>query len=550
LPTGSSSDISNRYFLMSLTASILTAIPSHAPGNYWRGLQKADELWRAYRENTLPVANVIQAVSESLPDPELALQPGSDGSGLAYDVLICGGTLGILLGAALARQGWRVALLERGILKGREQEWNISRNELMTFVEMGLLSEEQLVGAIATQYNPARISFIPGQDLWVEDILNIGVDPVYLLEALKQVFLAAGGQLYEQTPFVSATVHANGVVVMAGERQFKARLLIDGMGHFSPIARQARQGQRPDAVCLVVGTCAQGYAQNESGDLIVSFTPAKHQCQYFWEAFPARDGRTTYLFTYVDAEPSRPSLERLFDDYFALLPDYQHTALDQLTFKRALFGFFPAYRQSPLRYPWDRTLAIGDSSGNQSPLSFGGFGAMVRHLSRLSQGIGAALSADQLSAADLGLLNPYQPNLSVTWLFQKAMSIGVNQTLDENHINQMLATLFADMAALGDDVLRPFLQDVVQFGPLARTLLRTSLYHPGLVAKILPQVGLGSIINWSGHYGTLASYSLLNALQERLFPGEKSSIPGSWLGAYRWQRWQDALRFGSGGDWG
>ena len=77
------------------------------------------------------------------------------------------------------------------------------------------------------------------------------------------------------------------------------------MGHFSPIVQQARKGDKPDGICLVVGSCAQGYTNNNTGDLIASFTPILNQCQYFWEAFPARDGRTTYLFTYVDDHPDR-----------------------------------------------------------------------------------------------------------------------------------------------------------------------------------------------------------------------------------------------------
>lgn len=46
-----------------------------------------------------------------------------------------------------------------------------------------------------------------------------------------------------------------------------ARLLIDCMGNFSPIVRQARWGQRPDGVCLVVGTCSRGFPpeQNTTG---------------------------------------------------------------------------------------------------------------------------------------------------------------------------------------------------------------------------------------------------------------------------------------------
>ncbi len=47
--------------------------------------------------------------------------------------------------------------------------------------------------------------------------------------------------------------------------------------------------------------------------------------------------------------------------------------------------------QSPLKPAWDRVLQIGDASGIQSPLSFGGFGALTRHLPRLHGAISQAL---------------------------------------------------------------------------------------------------------------------------------------------------------------
>ena len=65
--------------------------------------------------------------------------------------------------------------------------------------------------------------------------------------------------------------------------------------------------------------------------------------------------------------------------------------LDQLEVQRILFGFFPTYRDSPLQPPAARVLQIGDASGVQSPLSFGGFGAMTRHLARLTASVNEAL---------------------------------------------------------------------------------------------------------------------------------------------------------------
>lgn len=508
---------------MSITEEVLAKIP----GSPLEGLRRVDALWRALREDTLPVPNKVEISDRSL-------------TSVDWDVVICGGTLGILIGAALVKKGWRVTLIERGILRGREQEWNISRQELNTFVELGLLSESELESAIATQFNPVRVSFSEDANIFVRDVLNIGVDPVCLLETLKQFFLKNGGNLIENTPFENVVIHPNGVCV---NRSINACLMIDAMGHFSPIVRQARQGKKPDGVCLVVGTCAKDFTENEAGDLIASFTPIQKQCQYFWEAFPAKDGRTTYLFTYLDADRDRFSLETLFDDYFRLLPEYQNIELNQLEFVRALFGFFPCYRQSPLDLEWDRILPVGDSSGNQSPLSFGGFGAMVRHLKRLTNGIDQALRYEMLDRSALSLLQPYQPNLSVTWLFQKSMSVGINQKANPDQINQLLATVFAEMQQLGEPVLKPFLQDVVQFLPLTQTLLKTGILHPALVLKIIPHVGIFALLDWILHYFNLASYTVLYSMAQNFKP----SLPPSQQ--YVWNRWLEAWQYGSGNDY-
>lgn len=513
---------------MSLTEQILSKLGS------LEALRRADQLWQACREETIPFNAVVKENAAPLDSVD-------------WDIVICGGTLGILLGAALAQRGWRIALLERGILRGRDQEWNISRQELQVLLTLGLLSPEELEQAIVTEYNPGRISFHNGIELWVENVLNVGVDPVFLLETLKTKFLESGGQLFEHTAFEAAIIHPNGVNVTTAATEahsFTTRLLLDGMGHFSPITRQARQNQKPDAVCLVVGTCAQGFSENQTGDLFASITPMQNQRQYFWEAFPAKDGRTTYMFTYMDAHPSRPSLEALFEDYFRLLPQYQNVELSQLQFQRALFGFFPCYRQ-PLKATWNRILAFGDSSGSQSPLSFGGFGAMIRHLQRLTNGIHAALEADQLRHQNLSLLQPYQPSLAVTWLFQRAMSVGIEQTIPPEQINQLLSSVFEQMQRLGDSVLKPFLQDVVQFWALAQTMALVAIAQPQQVLKVIPQVGIVTLLEWMLHYTALAAYTGLY----RVGKACQSWLQLPILQSYTFHRLLEAWQYGSGQDY-
>jgi lycopene cyclase CruP len=510
--------------------SIAAQTAAQFPADTFVNLARADKLWQNLRQGQIPQREMVVSSDEYLKTIDV-------------EIMIAGGTLGIILAAALQQRGLQVAVVERGELKGRVQEWNISRAELMVLVELELLSEAELADSIASEYNPGRISFPNTPDIWVRDVLNIGVDPVYLLATLKAKFLERGGKLLEFTSCDRVTIHPNGVEISLGASQLTSKLFIDAMGHFSPLAAQARGNVKPEGICLVVGSCATGFEQNQTGDIFAAITPVEHQCQYFWEAFPARDGRTTYLFTYLDAHPDRFSLEFLFDEYLRLLPTYQNIELAQLNFHRCLFGCFPFYRDSPLKTLWERVLLIGDSSGSQSPVSFGGFGSMIRHLSRLTDGIEMAIQADSLSNQDLQLLQPYQPNIAVTWMFQRAMSVGINQTVDPDRINNLLAAVFQSMEHLGDDVLRPFLQDVVQFPALSRTLFQTSISHPLAVIPIVPHVGLITLLDWLINYINLGGYSGLDSIGQILTP-LISKLPPSQQ--YRYRQRLQAWKYGAG----
>lgn len=461
----------------------------------WESLMRAEQAWQTCKSGGPPARTVVFESSAPLEPPD-------------WDVVICGGTLGILLGSALVERGWRVAIVERGRLRGRDQEWNTSRQELACLVELGLLSPTDLGAVIVSEYPATQVRFLGGGHCRIPDVLNIGVDPVGLLAQLLERFRAWGGVLLEETDFRQATIHPQGVeVTVQGENRLRARLLIDGMGQFSPIVQQLRRRGRPDGVCLVVGSCATGYRDDREADLMATITGVAEDCQYFWEAFPARDGRTTYLFTYVDADPRRGSLIGLFEDYLRLLPDYQGTPLEELHFKRALYSFFPAYRDSPLRSDLARLLLIGDASAQQSPLSFGGFGSMLRHLPRLLSGVDRALAANRLDRAALQSLQPYQPNIAVSWLFQRAMRPAVGQNLPPEQINRLLGVVFEEMAKLGPEVLKPFLQDAVRWDGLTRTMLAAFGRDPLLIAGVVRQVGLPTLVEWLGHYLNLGLYA-------------------------------------------
>lgn len=516
----------------------------------YAALKQADEQWLQLRTRKSATGPAPQVVCR---DVGSCLKDVSETE--VFDAVVCGGTLGIFVAAALALKGFKVVVVEKGRLQGRAQEWNISRKELDELVNYGLLSVESLENVITAEFNPNRCGFKGAVEVWVEDILNLGVSPLKLIELVKKKFLEIGGSIFEGLGVSKVNIFDDAAVLLLDNgRRLYSRLVIDAMGNFSPIVRQIRWGQQPDGICLVVGTCARGFESNTTSDIIYANRPVipvgQSKLQCFWEAFPAGSGprdRTSYLFAYMDVNPERPSLEQMLEMYWDLMPEYQNVQLNNLQIMRVLFGLFPTYRSSPLSASFDRVIQVGDASGVQSPISFGGFGSITRHLGRLAHGISESLEEDFLDKGSLTLLNPYMPNLSASWLFQKAMSTQTDSVERMDFINTLLATNFQCMQKLGDPVLRPFLQDVIQFGPLAKTLGSVILNRPDILPSIFRKVGLQAILDWTVHFMWLGVYSILSrAVTPWLLP-RIAKLPKK--KQFIWRRRFDAWKYGSGLDY-
>ncbi|CAL9748515.1 unnamed protein product [Musa acuminata subsp. burmannicoides] len=516
-------------------------------------LKRLDLVWSNICSESLEAEKVPEVVSRV---------PGSskiseleEKAGCSFDVLVCGGTLGIFIATALVARGLHVAIIERNLIKGREQEWNISRKELLELVEVGILTKEEIEHIITVKFNPNRCGFEKKGDIWVEDILNLGVSPANLVETVKRRFISLGGKVFEAKVVSSIHIYDDAAIVQLTNGEIlSSHLIIDSMGNFSPIVKQIRSCRKPDGVCLVVGSCSRGFSENTSSDIIFSSSSVKKvqetALQYFWEAFPAGTGptdRTTYMFTYVEAKPGSPKLEYLLEDYWDLLPSYQGVPLEELEILRVIFGIFPTYRDSPLPAAFDRILQVGDASGIQSPVSFGGFGSMTRHLNRLSTGIYEAVKGNFIDAYSLSLINPYMPNLSASWLFQRAMSARVHTEVSSTFINELLYFNFQAMQKLGNTVIRPFLQDVIQFEPLVRTLVSVMINQPQILPSIFKQVGLHVILDWSVHFVMLGYYTFLSSYIDPAVRPWINYLPER--KKYEWTRHLEAWKYGSGLDY-
>ncbi|XP_047310548.1 uncharacterized protein LOC124914110 isoform X2 [Impatiens glandulifera] len=498
-----------------------------AGGSYsYNALKRLDQLWSSIysdqRVEKEATKEIVSTVPGLFTESDLA-----DKVSETFDVIVCGGTLGIFVATALSCKGLRVCIVERNILKGREQEWNISRKELQELVEVGILDEDDIELAIASKFNPNRCGFDGKGEIWVEDILNLGVSPVKLIEIVKKRFSLLGGVVIEDCSVSSLCIYKDSAI---------------------------RNGRKPDGVCLVVGSCSRGFQDNSTSDVIFSSPSAKNVAQskvhYFWEAFPSGSGpldRTTYMFTYVDPQPGSPKLEDLLEDYWDLMPNYQGVPFENMEILRVIFGIFPTYRDSPLPAAFDRVLQFGDASGIQSPVSFGGFGSLTRHLGRLSTGIYEAMKDDLLDSQSLSLLNPYMPNLSASWLFQRAMSAKKNVNVSPDFINELLYANFQSMERLGDAVLRPFLQDVIQFGPLVKTLGLVMITKPQIIPSIFKQVGIPVLVDWSGHFFMLGYYTFLSTFLDPTIRPLVDTFPARMK--FKWKRKLEAWKYGSGLDY-
>ena len=62
---------------------------------------------------------------------------------------------------------------------------------------------------------------------------------------------------------------------------------------------------------------------------------------------------------------------------------------------------------------------------------------------------------------------------------------------------------------------RARLQDVVQFGPMGRTLFGQVLADPGFVPQIFKHIGIPPMLDWVRHFSALGTYTLLDKVGEQ-----------------------------------
>ncbi|MDX2212354.1 MAG: flavin-dependent dehydrogenase [Oculatellaceae cyanobacterium bins.114] len=477
-----------------------------------------EQHWREGVRNPTTPHQVVFRSEES------AVTSIAPSSGSTYDLIYIGGALGVIHAAVMAQLGYRVLLLERLPFGHMNREWNISRSEFQSLIDLGLFTTVEFESVIAREYVDGFHKFFDANNppqvkapiLHTPNVLNISIDAEKLLHLCGEKLRAAGGDIWDETQFEKVVISGDRVIVQATHLssqtpcQAEGRLVVDAMGTASPIAWQLNRGRAFDSVCPTVGAAiASGFESAvwdaHYGDVLNSHGDISRGRQLIWELFPGRDEELTiYLFHYHQVNPDNPgSLLEMYEDFFTILPEYRRCDMEQLVWRKPTFGYIPGHfsiRESDRRVAFDRLIAIGDAASLQSPLVFTGFGSLVRNLPRLTDLLDTALRHDLLTANYLNQIRAFQSNIAVTWLFSKGMMVPTGRFLAPQRVNSMLNTFFGILAKEKPEVAEQFIKDRAGWLTFNRMALKAAWQNPALLLWIWQLAGAKDLLRWVVSY--------------------------------------------------
>ena len=491
-----------------------------------------EKRWREEVKSSFSQSKVVH----QKPPPIVRRAPDIQRPDSTWDIIVVGGALGSLSAAMMAQLGYKVALVERIRFGRMNREWNISRSELQTLADVGLLSQAELESVVAREYKDNFNLFFSGNNpayarapvLHTPTVLNIAMDCDRLLQLCGEKLMAAGGQIFEHTEFEQAFLERDRITIQARNLEtdqgmhLQSRLLIDAMGTTSRIAQQISAGKAFDSVCPTIGGVIKGGFESgvwdsNYGEPLFTNGDISRGRQPIWEMFPGKgDDLTIYLFHYHQIEPDDPgSLLSLYEDFFTCLPEYRRCNVDDLEWRKATFGYIPGRfsRNAADRQPgYDRVLSIGDAAAFNSPLVFTGFGSLVRNLPRVVHLLHTALELDLLTGEDLGQINAYQDNLAVTWIFSRGMMARPQSRLQPQWVNSTLNTFFGVLATESSELIDDFIKDRGSWLFMNRTTLQAGWRNPRIPWWIVQAISLRGLLAWAPTYLAFTFAALMSFL--------------------------------------
>ena len=442
-----------------------------------------------------------------------------------YDLIYAGGTLSLLHAGVMAgKYGRKVMIFDRQTPAKSTRDWNISRNELLNLSATGLFTESEVDSVIVRRYKTGWVEFYKPDGsqkrLYMQNVLDCAVNADKLLGMAKEkVTAVAGSTLLAERSFSCCYRFDDHIIVQVEDRKgkafyYKAKVLVDVMGILSPIAMQLNEGVPQTHVCPTVGTIASGFEDIDfdTGEILASIGPADmapgRGRQLIWEGFPAEDSQfISYLFFYDEADsPNYKSLLGLFDTYFRKLPDYKKPGRDFVV-HRPVYGIIPAYCHNGFNRTReiadDRIILFGDAASLGSPLTFCGFGSMVRNLPHLTADLDRTIDENDFSKKQLEKISAYEPNVASMANLMKYMCF--NSATDEpNFVNDLMNEVMIVLDELPERYRQAMFRDEMKIEDLMMVMFHLALRYPKVLTVTWDKLGVqGSL----GFFKNLAGWA-------------------------------------------
>ncbi|MEI8102209.1 MAG: hypothetical protein WCG61_01615 [Chlorobium sp.] len=428
-----------------------------------------------------------------------------------YDLIYAGGTLSLLHAALMAgKYGRKVMIFDRQRPAKSTRDWNISRDELLRLSTLGLLTEAEIDSVIVRRYKNGWVEFYQPDGrqkrLVMDNVLDCAVDTDKLLGLAKEKIEAVSGcDLLAGYTFLACYQFDDHIVVKMVDQHgqllyCKARVLVDVMGILSPIAMQLNHGRPHTHLCPTVGTVASGFedVDFDTGEILATTRPADLKPgkgrQLIWEGFPAEGTKyITYLFFYDEADSlNDKSLLSLFETYFETLPEYKRQGKD-FVLHRPVYGIIPAYYHDGFdrkrEVADDHIIMFGDAASLGSPLTFCGFGSMVRNLHHLTADLEQALCDNQLTKKHLEKINAYEPNVASMANLMKYMCFN-NSTDEPNFVNDLMNEVMHVLDDLPGRYRQAMFRDELKIEELALVMLRVAWRYPKVLTATWEKLGV------------------------------------------------------------
>ncbi|ACF12554.1 conserved hypothetical protein [Chloroherpeton thalassium ATCC 35110] len=432
-----------------------------------------------------------------------------------FDLIYAGSTLGTIHAAAMAAIYKKsVLLFDKHTPAKTHRDWNISKQELLALAQIGLLTEKEIESAITKKYQTGFVEFAstePPTRLYLEHVLDCAIDSDTILRHCLEKMEGEKNLVLGKTTFNRCFQCDDGIVVEVTSddgrlEYYKAKVMMDAMGILSPIALELNNGKPQTHICPTVGTVASGLldVDYDIGEILVSTEPEEYTAtgarQLIWEGFPASNTEMiTYLFFYdrIDSNNDK-SLLNLFETYFQKLPTYKRPGAD-FKLHKPVFGIIPAYHHNGMgktrETAADRILLLGDAATLSSPLTFCGFGSMVRNLARTTKQLNTLLDEGRCTKSDLERVSAYEENVAIMSNLMKFMCFEKDSD-PPNFVNDLMNVIMKVLKDLPPRYGVSLFRDEMALSDFNTLILTVAKKYPKIFEITFRKLGVSGSLSW------------------------------------------------------